>query len=98
MDKVRLLQERAANFRELLKQHQAKSTDAMLLLRWLTPLFQDIEAGKIHPPKNYEFGNALGKDNPFYEPDKPFHAAEAEFVAALEDWESQDWYKQVKGS
>lgn len=96
MDKIEILKERAANFRNLLMQHQSKNTDAMLLLKWLTPLFQEIEAGNIQPPQCYDFRNALGKDNSFYEPDKPFHSAEADFVAALEDWESQDWYKKLK--
>jgi hypothetical protein len=96
VEKIKLLQERAAAFRDLLKQHEATNVDAMLLLKWLTPLFQEIDAGKINPPKHYEFGNALGRDNSFYEPDKPFHHAEAEFVAVLEDWESQDWYKDLK--
>ncbi|MFZ2161053.1 MAG: hypothetical protein WAW02_02440 [Sideroxyarcus sp.] len=95
MDKVKLLQERAAAFRDLLKQHEARNADAMLLLKLLTPLFQEIEAGKIVPPKYYEFGNALGKDAPFYAPDMPFHAVEAEFVSALEDWKSQSWYQQM---
>ena len=68
MDKVKLLQERAVAFRDLLKQHEAKY---------------------------YECGNALGKEASFYESDKPFHAAEAAFVSALEDWESQPWYQQM---
>lgn len=95
MDKVSLLKVRAASFRKLLEEYEAKNTDAMLLLKWLTPLFQEIEAGKIYPPRYYEFNNSLGKDNPFYEPDKPFHSAETAFVSALEDWESQEWYKQL---
>ena len=65
----------------------------MLLLKWLTPLFEDIELGKVVPPTPYTFLNALGKDNPFYEPDKPFSKAEADFISALEDWESQSWYQ-----
>ena len=98
MDKVSLLKERAANFRKLLEQYEAKNTDAMLLLKWLTPLFQEIDVGNIHPPRRYEFNSSLGKDNPFYEPDKPFHSAEAAFVAALEDWESQEWYTRLQGN
>lgn len=68
------------------------------VLQWFTPLFRDIEAGKICPPQIYEFGNALGKDNSFYETDKPFHKVEADFVSALEDWESQEWYQQLTKS
>lgn len=96
VNKVKLLQARAAVFRDLLKQHEAVNTDAMQLLKWLTPLFQEIEAGKIIPPKYYEFGNALGKEAAFYGPGKPFHTVEAEFVSALEDWESQIWYQQFE--
>lgn len=95
MDKIKLLQMRAVEFRNLLKQYEATDANAMLLLKWLTPLFQEIEAGNIEPPKYYEFGNALGKDDPFYAPDKPFHVAEAGFVSALEDWESQSWFKKL---
>lgn len=98
MDKMSLLKERAGNFRKLLEQYEANSTDAGLLLKWLTPLFQEIEIGKIYPPRPYKFHNSLGKDSSFYEPDKPFHSAEAAFVAALEDWESQEWYARLKGN
>lgn len=96
MNKVKLLQEKAAEFRCLLQRHESTNTDAMKLLKWLTPLFDEIEAGKIMLPTHYEFTNSLGKDNPFYELDKPFHHVESDFVAALEDWESQDWYKALK--
>lgn len=93
MEKTELLKTRSGKFRELLRQHEDSSSDATLLLKWLTPLFDDIELGKVVPPTPYGFLNALGKDNPFYEPDKPFSAAEADFVSALEDWESQPWYQ-----
>lgn len=98
MNKVALLKQRAIDFKRLLEQHEAENIDAMLLLKWLTPLFQEIERGNVCPPMDYEFGDSLGKDNPFYEPDKPFHSCEAAFVAALEDWESQDWYKNLQNA
>ena len=56
----------------------------------------EIEVENIYLPRNYAFNNSLGKDNPFYEPDKPFHSTEAAFVAALEDWDSQEWYRQIQ--
>lgn len=96
MDKLNLLKTHAENFRKLLEQYEEVNTDAMLLLKWLTPLFHEIEVENIYLPRNYAFNNSLGKDNPFYEPDKPFHSTEAAFVAALEDWDSQKWYRQIQ--
>lgn len=93
MEKIELLKKKARNFRELLKQHEKSNSNAMLLLKWLTPLFEDIELGKVVPPTPYLFLNALGKDNSFYEMDKPFSKAEADLISALEDWESQSWYQ-----
>lgn len=60
------------------------------------PLFKKIEQGEIIPPYYYEFGSALGKESEFSNLSKPFLHAEAEFMAALEDWESQDWFKKLK--
>lgn len=94
VDKVELLKSKAEKFRSLLTEHQLANGDAMLLLRWLEPLFDEIEQGKVVPPKRYDYRNALGKDSPFYEPNSPFSAAEADFSAALEDWASQSWYQQ----
>ena len=95
MDKKENLKEKARSFRALLTAHDWKDTDAELLLRWLTPLFDDIEAGKVTPPQHYKFRLALGKDNPFYAPGSTFIEAETQFVAALEDWESQAWYQEA---
>ncbi|GLQ98653.1 hypothetical protein GCM10007863_30730 [Dyella mobilis] len=70
--------------------------DANLLLTWLTPLFKDIEDGKVISSCYYEYRVALGKDSPFYEPSSPFFSAESAFVCALEDWVSQAWYQEGK--
>ncbi|PRX32139.1 hypothetical protein B0G75_104158 [Paraburkholderia sp. BL18I3N2] len=94
MDKVQNLKDKARAFRTLLQTHDWKDTDAQLLLRWLTPLFEEIEAGLVQPPQHYQYRFALGKDNTFYEPGSPFAEAEAQFVSALEDWESQEWYQK----
>ncbi|HKR42557.1 MAG TPA: hypothetical protein VJU59_23280, partial [Paraburkholderia sp.] len=96
MDNVQRLQNKTRVFRTLLTEHAPKNADAEALLRWLTPLFDDIKEGKVKPPHYYKFRLALGKDNPFYEPDSPFSDAEAEFIATLEDWESQAWYQEAK--
>lgn len=95
MDKVQWLKVKAAEFRALLEAYQDTSVDAMLMLKWLTPLFDDISAGRVMPPVRYEFRNALGKDNPFYEPDSIFSGPHADFAAALEDWASQPWYQKM---
>jgi hypothetical protein len=93
MSKVEKFKDRARSFRALLVVHAPKDTDAESLLQWLTPLFEEIAAGKVQPPQRYEYRLALGKDNPFYEPTSPFSEAKAQFISALEDWESQAWYQ-----
>lgn len=98
MDKVKKLQEKADVFHALLKKYAHEDTDAESLLGWLTPLFTGIEKGKVIPPQRYEYRMALGKEPAFYERHSEVHSAEADFVSALEDWESQDWYKQLKAS
>lgn len=70
MDKVSHLKEVAQIFFNLLKEHENKDINAFLLLKWLTPLFREIQAGNTHPPKTYEFRMAIGKDDDFYSPDK----------------------------
>jgi hypothetical protein len=59
MDKSILLKERAAAFRVLLN-NMTDDADAAMLLRLLTPLFDDIGSGKITPPHPYAFKAALG--------------------------------------
>ena len=95
MDKVTLLKEKAIAFRSLLEAHQDFDTDAMLMLKWLTPLFDDIARGKVVPPTHYEFRLALGRDSAFYELGSLFSESHAEFAAALEDWASQPWYQDA---
>jgi hypothetical protein len=94
-NKVALLKDKAEHFRALLAAHADTNTDAMLLLRWLTSLFNEVSQGKIIPPKRYEFRSALGRDSPFYEPTSPFSRVEADFISALEDWPSKPWYQAL---
>ncbi len=93
MEKVKILQEKALALRVLLQMHEKGNADATLLLRLLTPLFEDIARGNVIPPVYYQHGLALGKDNPLYEPGSWLFRAESDFVAALEDWTSQPWYQ-----
>jgi len=95
MNKVKNLQEKMRIFRSLLKEHEKDNVDAELLLKWLTPLFNDIEQGIVTPPQRFEHRNALGKEAPFYEPNSMFLEPYSDFVAALEDWPSQSWYKAL---
>lgn len=93
MDKFEKLSMAASDFRKLLLEYKEKDPDASQMLNWLMPLFLEIEAGNVNPPRRYEFRMALGKDSPFYDPHGPFSRIEADFVCALEDWASQPWYK-----
>jgi hypothetical protein len=94
MDKAEKLRVAADNFSILLEDYKWRDKDASKMLEWLTPLFDEIKAGRVTPPKRYEYRMALGKDSSFYDPYGPFSRAEADFACALEDWASQPWYKQ----
>ncbi len=95
-EKIEKLKCKALAFQRMLEKYAPEELDATLLLRWLDPLFEGVRSGLIVPPTYYKFRLALGKDNDFFEDKIDLRFAEAEFIAALEDWESQDWYKQLK--
>lgn len=96
MADIKKLKEMARSFRSLLENNAKNGSDAEHLLIFLTPLFEDISEGKVMPPKRYEYRLVLGKDSQFYQPENPLSEAEAQFVAVLEDWESQAWYQKGK--
>jgi hypothetical protein len=95
MDREYLLRQRADAFRHALEDLQAADADARRLLSWLTPLFDDVEAGRIVPPYPYKFAVALGPDHAFYRPGNPILVVESAFVEALEDWNAQPWYREL---
>lgn len=97
MDKIQNLKEKADSFKTILKKHAEQDSDAERLLGWLTPLFISIENGQVIPPYTYEYSMALGKEADFYERHKDIFSTESDFICALEDWESQDWYKSLSG-
>lgn len=97
MDKVKNLKEKARVFHALLEKYASNDADAESLLRWLTPLFVEVERGGIIPPHRYEFRVALGKESDFYACHREVHSAESDFMCALEDWDSQEWYSRLKG-
>lgn len=96
--KIENLKYKAQVFHSLLSKYALQDSDAESLLKWLTPLFTSVELGQINPPFHYNFRMALGKESEFFEIKTDVRHAEAEFMAALEDWESQDWYKQLKNN
>ncbi len=96
MEKVKNLQDKAGALRRLLEKYSPSDSDADSLLKWLTPLFTAIDNGEVTPPHKYEFSMALGKEPMFYERHRDVRSVEADFVCALEDWESQDWYRQLR--
>lgn len=97
MDKVENLQRKARAFSLLIKKYAPADDDAGRLLAWLTPRFSAIAKGEITPPHSYEFRMALGKEPDFYERHQDVRSVEADFICALEDWESQEWCRQLKG-
>lgn len=55
MDKTEKLRVAADNFSVLLEDYKWRDRDASQMLEWLTPLFDEIKAGRVTPPKRYEY-------------------------------------------
>lgn len=91
------LQVLAVNFKALLEKY-AKERDpgAELLLGWVTPLLNDVETGVITHGR-YMFKHALGYEPDFFERHPDVKEAQTMFVAELEGWENQEWYKKLTG-
>ena len=95
MDKVDLLKKRAVEFEAAFRRYANIDQDAEIFLRNIDSLFEEIEQNFLIPPVNFEFSYYyFGTDGPLYKyPD--LRSAAANFVAALEDWSSQPWFKSI---
>lgn len=98
MDKVRNLQEKAMVLRALLEKYAQIDGDAEMVLGFMTPLFEAIQAGRIVPPHEHEYRWYFANtESPLYEKYEELSQAASEYACALEDWESQEWYRNLKG-
>jgi hypothetical protein len=96
MDKKIDLKAAGNRLRILLEQNKNSDDDANRLLTWLKPLLDKIDGNEITPPYKYPLLGALGKDCRFYDKYPDVRLAEANFIAVLEDWVSQPWFKQTE--
>ena len=98
MEKTEILRLRMRELRALLTEQS--TTDSFLsgVLNQLEPLFTEIETGQIRPPCHGRFRNPFHSDDPKYGRNSAVFGAAAELRSALEDSQSQAWYKQAFGS
>jgi hypothetical protein len=99
MDKVKNLQEKAQALRALLERYAKSDDDAEMVLNFMVPLFKAIEAGEIVPPYEHKYRWYFAStDSPLYRKYEDLSHASSEYACALEDWESQAWFKQLKAN
>jgi hypothetical protein len=92
MEKTELLLEKTRLFKELLIETERQDSGLSPLLEKLTPLFDDIENGRVIPPCVGRFQAPFHSEDSRYGFRQPIYSAAAEFEAALEDWRSKPWY------
>lgn len=86
MDKVKRLQDKADVLRSVLKKYAYVDSDAEMVLGFMTPLFEQISAGAVVPPRTHEYRwHFASTESPLFKYDDLCEAA-AEFGHALEDW------------
>ncbi len=92
MAKVKNLQEKAKVLHALLKKYAQIDDDAQMVLSFMMPLFEQIDAGKIVPPYEHEYRWYFAStESPLFKYDDLCEAA-AEYGHALEDWTSTPSY------
>jgi hypothetical protein len=99
MDKVKNLQGKAKALRALLEQYAKTDQDVEMVLNFMLPLFVAIDEEKIVPPHEHKYRwNFASTESPLYRKYDDLSHASSEYACALEDWESQAWFKQLKSS
>lgn len=97
MEKVENLQKKAEILRVLLVQYAKSDGNAERVLNFMIPFFQAVEKGEIIPPYEHQYRRYFeNTESPLYRKYENLTRAASEYSCALEDWESQDWYKQLK--
>lgn len=87
MDKIKALQEKAKVLRALLEKYAPLDGDVEMVLRSMTPLLDEIEGGRVMPPRRDEFRwHFFNTESPLYLKYHDLSVAEAEYAEALEGW------------
>ena len=98
MDKRLNLQSKARVLQSILERYALIDEDARTVLAFMAQLFKQIQAGEIEPPHENEFRWYFAStEAPLYRRYEDLSHAASDYSCALEDWESQEWYKQLKG-
>lgn len=96
MSKVELLQSAAREYRSALEEIAVQYIEAATALASLSDLFDKIERGEVRPPQRNLYQSPFHMDvHLFAGPGTVLSEAESNFIAALEDWYSQPWYKAL---
>jgi len=86
MTKIGNLQILSRRLHEILSRYSIQDGDAAMVLKFMGQLFEDIEQGKIAPPKEFIYRWYFGStDSPLAKFDDLIDAA-ADFSHVLEDW------------
>jgi len=97
MDKAKHLQEKAQMLHSLLEHYAKIDDDAEMVLKFMTPLFEEIQAGKIVPPKEHKYRWYFANtESPLYRKYEDLSHAAAEYARVLEEWDfplpSSPWH------
>jgi hypothetical protein len=86
MTKIENLQAKSRNLHCLLMQYSVIDGDADMVLKFMTPLFEQIAKGEVIPPKEFIYRWYFGStDSPLAAFEDLINVA-AEFSHVLEDW------------
>lgn len=87
MDKIKNLQEKAERLHALLEKYAQSDDDIEMVLRFMTPLLDEIEAGQVIPPRRDEYRwYFFSTESPLYLKYEDLARAEAEYAEVLEGW------------
>lgn len=81
------LHDKASRLRALLEHYAKTDDDVEMVLSFMTPLFDEIKAGRIVPPRRDEYRwYFFNTESPLYLKYDDLSQAEAEYAEILEGW------------
>ena len=88
MDQIKQLQEKARVLRSLLNRYAKNDSDVENVLGLMSGILDEIEAGKVCPPKRDEFRwYFFNTESPLFMKYDDLSQAEAEYAEILEGWD-----------
>jgi hypothetical protein len=87
-DQIRKLREKARTLRSLLNRYAKIDSDVENILSLMTGILDEIEQGKVVPPKRDEFRwYFFNTESPLFMKYSDLSQAEAEYAEVLEGWD-----------